>query len=120
MARTGSEQAAINRANGLLDTEVVGSGGSVTIRVAVAHSDEDHPSSATFHYGPAFNDQMAELIAHVREEAPGDVDLIAEANKTLERAQQEFPESEGWEVWLEAIVPHDDGDRHVVRRIEEE
>jgi hypothetical protein len=46
--------------------------------------------------------------------------LIAEANKTLERAQQEFPESEGWEVWLEAIVPHDDGDRHVVRRIEEE
>jgi hypothetical protein len=118
MARSGSEQAAVQRANAVLATEVLGGGGSSTIRVAVRHTDPDHPSSATFHYGPAFNEQMAGLVAHVRGCSPGDVDLAEEAKVALERAREEYPESEGWEVGLEAIVPHDDEDRHIVRQID--
>jgi hypothetical protein len=119
VARSGNENAAVQRSKALLSSEVVSAGGSSTIRVAVRHTDSDHPSSATFHYGPALNEQMADTIGHVRGVAPGEVDLLEEANVVLERARQEYPESEGWEVSLEAIVPHDDEDRHVVRRIEE-
>lgn len=121
MARSSSDQAAINRANAIMAAEVLGGGGSTTIRVAIHHTDSDHPAAATFHYGPAFNDQMADVIAHVQGCAPGDVDLHEEALKTLERAKLEYPESEGWEVGLEAIVPHPDEEgRHVIRRIEED
>jgi len=119
MARTGAEQAAVQRSNALVESEVLSGGGASTIRVAVRHTDSDHQDSATFHYGPAFNDQMAEVIAHVRGIAQGDVDLLEEAKKAAEKAELEYPPSEGWEVTLEAIVPHDDEDRHVVRQIEE-
>jgi hypothetical protein len=124
MARSGQEQAAVQRANALVATEVIGGGGSATIRVAVRHTDDDHPSSATFHYGPAFNEAFADVVAHVQGVAPGEVDLHEEALKTAERAREEYPESEGWEVSLEAIVPHEDNDgsdsdRSIVRRIEE-
>lgn len=120
MARSGSEQAAVQRSNALVESEVFGGGGATTIRVAVRHTDSNHQDSATFHYGPAFNDQMADVIAHVRGVAPGDVDLLEEAKKTADKAEQEYPPSEGWEITLEAIVPHDDEDRHVVRQIEED
>jgi hypothetical protein len=120
MARTASEQAAINRSNALVSTEVE-PGGPVTYRVAVAHTDDSHPSSATFHYGPAISDQFADIVAHVRGVAPGEVDLLAEARELADRARQEYPESDGWAVSVEAIVPHpDESDRHVVRLVEED
>src|SRR3954454_15209264 len=109
MARSPSDQAAINRYNALLASEVQ-AGGPVTYRVAVAHTDEDHPSSTTFHYGPAINDQLADVIAHVRGVAPGDIDLLEEAREVLDRALVEYPESDGWAVSIEAIVPHPDED----------
>jgi hypothetical protein len=120
MARSGSEQAAVQRSNALMAAEVSSGGGSSTIRVAVKHTDPDHDSSATFHYGPAFNEAMADVIAHVQGCAPGDVDLLEEAKKTAGRARMEYPESEGWEVSIEAVVPHEDEDKHVIRRIEED
>lgn len=119
MARS-PEQTASSQAEAMMATEVLSAGGSRTIRVAVAHTDEDHPSSVAFHYGPAFNDQMADVIAHVRGVSSGEVDLHEEALDTLERARQEYPADEGWEAWLEAIVPHeDDDDQHIIRRLEE-
>jgi hypothetical protein len=119
MARSASEQAAINRSNAVVASEVQ-SGGPVTYRVAVNHTDEDHPSSTVFHYGPAINDQMADVIAHVRGVAPGEVDLLEEAREVADRARLEYPESDGWAVSIEAIVPHpDEDDRHVIRPVEE-
>jgi hypothetical protein len=120
MARSASEQAAINRSNALVATEVQ-AGGPVTYRVAVCHTDDDHPSSVTFHYGPAINDQMADIIAHVRGVAPGDIDLLEEAREVADRALVEYPESDGWAVSIEAIVPHpDEDDRHIIRLVEED
>jgi hypothetical protein len=120
VARSPSEQAAINRSNALLATEVQ-AGGPVTYRVAVCHTDDDHPSSVTFHFGPAINDQMAAVIAHVRGVAPGEIDLLAEVREVADRARQEYPESDGWAVSIEAIVPHpDEDDRHVARLVEED
>jgi hypothetical protein len=87
MARSGAEQAAVQRANAVLSTEVMAGGGSG-------------------------------LVAHVRDCSPGDVDLLEEAKTTLERARREYPESEGWEVGLEAIVPHESENRHVTRQID--
>lgn len=119
MARSASDQAAVNRANALVSTDVQ-AGGPVTYRVAVRHTDDDHPASTTFHFGPAINDQMADIIAHVRGVSPGDIDLLGEAQEVADRARQEFPEEDGWEVSLEAIVPHpDEDDRHITRRVEE-
>lgn len=109
--------AAAQESRALLSTEVQESG-ATTIRVVVHHSDPDHPSSARFHYGPAFNDQMADTIAHVKGVSPGEVDLQEEAGRAVERARQEYPESDGWVVGLEAFVPSEEGDRHVARRIE--
>lgn len=121
MARSPKDQAAVQSSNALLASEINAAGGGPTIRVAVRHTDSGHPSSAVFHYGPAFNDQIADTIAHLRDVAPGDVDLMEEANRTLERALEDYPEEDGWEVFLEAIVPHtDEDDRHVIRRIEED
>lgn len=121
MARSASEQSAVNRSRAVLAADLQPAGGGVTYRVAIAHTDSDHPSSATFWYGPAFNEQMAELVAHVRGVAPGEVDLLAEARTAMERARQEYPEADGWQVSLEAVVPHADPeqDRHVIRRVEE-
>lgn len=121
MARSRSEQAAVSRSRALLSTELQSGGGGVTYRVAIAHTDPEHPSSVTFHYGPAFNEQMAEVVAHVRGCAPGEVDLLAEARTTMERARREYPEADGWQVTLEAVVPHADPeqDRHIIRRVEE-
>jgi hypothetical protein len=120
MARTPTEQAAVQRSKALLSTEVSRNGGGALFRVAVRHTDEDHPSSATFHWGPAYDDNFATVLAHVKGGAPGDVDLLEEAKKGAERAAEEYPESDGWEVSVEAIVPHpDEPDRHVARRVEE-
>lgn len=121
MARSGHEQAAVNRSRALASAEVSSAGGGVTYRVAVAHSDPDHDSSATFHYGPAFNEQLADVIAHVRGCAPGDIDLLAEAQETIARAREEYPEADGWTVGLEAVLPHPhEDDQHVIRRVEVE
>lgn len=120
MARSGSEQAAVTRANALLSTEVQAGGGVNTIRVAVRHTDPNHHSSATFHYGPALNEGFADLVAHVRGVSPGEVDLLEEAYIVMDKARAEYPEADGWEVTLEAIVPHpDEDDRSVIRKIEE-
>lgn len=120
MARSGSEQAAVQRANALMASELQEAGGGVTYRVAVRHTDDDHPSSATFHYGPALNESMADTIAHVRGVAPGEIDLLAETKEVADRARLEYPEDDGWEVTIEAIVPHPDEDRHVIRQVEED
>lgn len=124
MARSPSDQAAVSRAKGLMEHEVISAGGKKTIRVAVRHTDADHPCATTFHYGPAFTDETAGIIAHVRGCSPSDVDLTKEARVAADRAREEYPEAQGWEVSLEAIVPHEDNvgdenDKHVVRRIEE-
>lgn len=121
MARTPTEQAAVQRSKALLETEVSRGGGGSLFRVAVRHTDPDHHSSATFHWGPAFDENLAGVIAHVKGVAPGDVDLLEEAKTAADRAAEEYPESDGWEVSIEAIVPHpDEPDRHVARRVEEE
>jgi hypothetical protein len=120
MARTPSEQAAVQRSNALLETDVSRNGGAV-FRVAVRHTDSDHESSATFHWGPAFDENMANVLGHVKGVAPGDIDLLEEAKSAADRAADEYPESDGWEVSVEAIIPHpDEDDRHVARRIEED
>jgi hypothetical protein len=101
-------------------SDVQAAGGGVTYRVAVAHADPGHPSSATFHYGPAVNDQLSDVIAHVRGVPSGDVDLLEEARAVADRARSEYPESDGWVVTIEAVVPHPDAsDRHVARQVEE-
>jgi hypothetical protein len=123
MARTPTEHAAVQRSKALLETEVSRNGGGASFRVAVRHTDPDHDSSATFHWGPAFDSNMSAVIAHVKGVAPGEVDLLEEAKTAAARAAEEYPESDGWEVSIEAIVPHpdnvgDENDRHLARRVE--
>lgn len=120
MARTPAEQTAFSRAKALVDTEVSEAQGGAVIRVAVRHTDPDHYGAATAHYGPAFDAAMTGVLAHVYDCSPGEVDLVVEARKALERARQEYPESDGWECWLEGIVPHESENRHIVRRIEQD
>jgi hypothetical protein len=93
----------------------------VTYRVAVRHTDSDHRRRPRSTSGPAINDQMADIIAHVRGVAPGEIDLLEEAQEVADRARQEYPEEDGWEVSIEAIVPHpDEDDRHITRLVEED
>jgi hypothetical protein len=118
MARSRPEMAAVSRAKALLETEVQAAGGGQTFRVAVQHTDPEHHNAVTFHYGPAFNEALADVIGHVRGIPPGEVDLLAEAKRAMDAAREDYPESEGYEVAIEAIVPHPDEDRHIVRRVE--
>jgi hypothetical protein len=54
-------------------------------RIAVAWHADGHPSSVPAHWGPAYNEAFAEMVAHVRGVPIGDVDLLAEALTGAER-----------------------------------
>jgi hypothetical protein len=117
MARSKAETRAASKQVADLDA-VVQRGGAVTYRIAVNHADDDHDvAPVPFHFGPAFNDAYAQTVAEVLDSDPGDVNVREQAEKGLARAQAEYPESAGYECWLEVVYPADDGESHEIRRV---
>lgn len=75
-----------------------------TYRVAVAHTDPEHPSAAKSHWGPAYNAMYAEMSSHILDVPVQSVDLLQEAEKGAGRARDEYSGMDGWEVWVERLV----------------
>lgn len=124
MARTPAETRAASKQAANVDTAAL-QGGAVTYRVAVNHQDDDHDvAPVPFHFGPAYNDGYAQTVAEVLGVAPGDVNLREQAEKGLERARAEYPADQGYECWLEVVVPSGKTDEtgvpvsHNIRRLE--
>jgi glycine cleavage system aminomethyltransferase T len=78
-----------------------------TYRVAVAHTDPEHPSAAVSHWGPAYNAAYAEMVSHILQVPVESVDLLEEAAKGAARARDDYSGMHGWEVWVETL--NDDG-----------
>lgn len=117
MARTSKEMASVNRAKAVAESEVA-KGGGVTFRVAVDHPDDNHDVlPVTAHYGPAYDAAYANVVAEVKDVPAGDVDLLEEARKGAERARRDYPESDGYVVSIEALVPSDDGEAASWRKV---
>lgn len=118
MARSRAETRAMSKQ--VADVEaVVQRGGAVTYRIAVNHRDDDHDiAPVPFHFGPAYNDAYAQTVAEVLNTDPGDVDLLEQARKGLERARAEYPKDGGYDAWIEVVYPAEDGETHEIRRLE--
>lgn len=75
-----------------------------TYRVAVAHTEADHPSSSTAHWGPAYDSAYADVAGHVKGIPAAAVDLLAEALTGAARARDEYSGMDGYEVWVERLT----------------
>lgn len=67
------------------------------IRIAIKNTDKDHADSAPFTWRRFVDDELAELLGHG--------DELTAAKALLTQAQQEYPESDGYEAWLERAEP---------------
>jgi hypothetical protein len=83
------------------------SNSSGTFRIAIAHTDPDHPSAAAAHWGPAYNAAYAEMAAHILGVPADSVDLLGEALRAAAKVRDDYRGADGWEVWIERLS--DDG-----------
>jgi hypothetical protein len=75
-------------------------------RVAVSHSDPDHPNNAASFYGPALDDAYAGLLS--QSFGVDDVDLLEEAGKVAKRAKADHS-GKGFDVKIVELVDNGDG-----------